>query len=189
MVSILDAHRQNKFESNIEIEVIISNKTNAEGIIHAKQMGYPVEIIPHINYNSREDHEREIIKLLEDRNIQLIVLAGYMRILSKYFVSNYQNKILNIHPSLLPSFPGLHAQRQAFEYGVKYTGVTVHFVNEEVDQGIIIMQEVLEIYPAETIEQLTLRMLEVEHHIYPKAIDLICSGKYSINGRILQRND
>ncbi|MCZ6684645.1 MAG: phosphoribosylglycinamide formyltransferase [Candidatus Dadabacteria bacterium] len=176
--AIIDADIQ-----TIEIAVVFTNNPDAYAIERAKKHNIQVEIIDHKNYKTREEYEKHIIDVLDPYKLNLIVLAGFMRILSTVFVRAYKNKIVNIHPALLPSFPGINAVRQALEYGVKYTGVTVHFVDEGVDTGPIILQSVVEIEDEDTEDTLLEKIHEVEHRIYPKAIELISSGEIEIIGR------
>jgi phosphoribosylglycinamide formyltransferase-1 len=168
---------------NVEIVVVVSNNPNAYAIERAKRHNIPVEVIDHRNYSSREEFEREIIKKLEPYRVDLIVLAGFMRILSPFFVRAYKSRIMNIHPALLPAFPGVNAVRQALSYGVKYTGCTVHFVDEGVDTGPIILQSVVPVYDDDTEEKLLERIHKEEHRIYPEAIRLFAEGKLHIEGR------
>lgn len=158
--------------TNAQIVVVISNKDSAGGIEIAKKNGIDTHVL---NYKSksREEFDREISAILKSYNVDLICLAGYMRLLSPWFTHEFENRILNIHPSLLPSFPGLNAQKQAFDYGVKFTGCTVHFVDELLDHGPIIKQAVVPVLPDDTVETLSARILEEEHRIYPEAIELI----------------
>ena len=176
--AIIDADIQ-----TIEIAVVFTNNPDAYAIERAKKHNIQVEIIDHKNYKTREEYEKHIIKVLGPYKLNLIVLAGFMRIFSTVFVRAYKNKIVNIHPALLPSFPGINAGRQALEYGVKYTGVTVHFVDEGVDTGPIILQSVVEIEDEDTEDTLLEKIHEVEHRIYPKAIELISSGEIEVIGR------
>ncbi len=176
--AIIDADIQ-----TIEIAVVFTNNPDAYAIERAKKHNIQVEIIDHKNYKTREEYEKHIIDVLDPYKLNLIVLAGFMRILSTVFVRAYKNKIVNIHPALLPSFPGINAVRQALEYGVKYTGVTVHFVDEGVDTGPIILQSVVEIEDEDTEDTLLEKIHEVEHRIYPKAIELISSGEIEVIGR------
>jgi len=176
--AIIDADIQ-----TIEIAVVFTNNPDAYAIERAKKHNIQVEIIDHKNYKTREEYEKHIIEVLDPYKLNLIVLAGFMRILSTVFVRAYKNKIVNIHPALLPSFPGINAVRQALEYGVKYTGVTVHFVDEGVDTGPIILQSVVEIEDEDTEDTLLEKIHEVEHRIYPKAIELISSGEIEVIGR------
>ena len=167
----------------IEIALVFSNKSDAYAIERAKTHNLPVEVIDHKSFESREDFDSEIVRLLEPYNLDLIILAGYMRILSPELVRAYKGKIINIHPALLPSFPGINSARQALEYGVKYTGVTVHFVDEGVDTGPIILQSIVEIEDRDTEESLLQKIHKVEHQIYPEAIELVSSGQIELNGR------
>ena len=176
--AIIDADIQ-----TIEIAVVFTNNPDAYAIERAKKHNIQVEIIDHKNYKTREEYEKHIIDVLDPYKLNLIVLAGFMRILSTVFVRAYKNKIVNIHPALLPSFPGINAVRQALEYGVKYTGVTVHFVDEGVDTGPIILQSVVEIEDEDTEDTLLEKIHEVEHRIYPKALELISSGEIEVIGR------
>ena len=176
--AIIDADIQ-----TIEIAVVFTNNPDAYAIERAKKHNIQVEIIDHKNYKTREEYEKHIIEVLDPYKLHLIALAGFMRILSAVFVRAYKNKIVNIHPALLPSFPGINAGRQALEYGVIYTGVTVHFVDEGVDTGPIILQSVVEIEDEDTEDTLLEKIHEVEHRIYPKAIELISSGEIEVIGR------
>ena len=167
----------------IEIALVFSNKSDAYAIERAKNHNLPVEVIDHKSFESREDFDSEIVRILEPYNLDLVILAGYMRILSPELVRAYKGKIINIHPALLPSFPGINSARQALEYGVKYTGVTVHFVDEGVDTGPIILQSIVEIEDRDTEESLLQKIHKVEHQIYPEAIELVSSGQIELNGR------
>ena len=168
---------------SVEIVVVVSNNPDAYAIERAKKNKIPVEVIDHRNYSSREDFEREIQKRLDQHKIDLITLAGFMRILTPLFIRNYKNKIMNLHPALLPSFPGTNAVKQALVYGVKFTGCTVHFVDEGVDTGPIILQAVVPIYDTDTEESLLERIHKEEHRIYPEAVRLFGEGKLRIEGR------
>jgi phosphoribosylglycinamide formyltransferase-1 len=176
--AIIDAHI-----NSIEIALVFSNNAEAYAIERAKNHNIPVEVIDNKSYQTREDFDRDILKRIGPYNLDLIILAGYMRILSTVFVRAYKGKIINIHPALLPSFPGINSGRQALEYGVKYTGVTVHFVDEEVDTGPIILQSIVEIDDTDTEESLLEKIHKVEHSIYPEAIKLVSSGQIEIVGR------
>lgn len=168
---------------SVEIVVVVSNNPDAYAIERAKQNKIPVEVIDHRNYSSREDFEREIQKRLDQYKIDLIALAGFMRILTPLFIRNYKNRIMNLHPALLPSFPGTNAVKQALMYGVKFTGCTVHFVDEGVDTGPIILQAVVPIYDTDTEESLLERIHNEEHRIYPEAVRLFGEGRLRIEGR------
>ncbi len=171
---------------NAEIAIVISNKSDAPGLQYAKDNNLKALFLNPKEYSDREQYDRAIVEILKKESIDLICLAGYMRIITKYFVDSFPNRIINIHPSLLPAFPGLDAQRQALEYGVKFTGCTVHFVDEKVDHGAIILQEVVEVLDDDTVETLSQRILQKEHIIYSKAIDLIVNDKVYIDGRVVK---
>src|SRR5438270_9635411 len=155
-----------------EISVVVSDQANAAGLAKAKERGIETLVIER-RRRTREEHDREIAEALRERSIDLVCLAGYMRILSRAFIDAYPGRILNIHPSLLPSFPGLDAQKQALEHGVKWTGCTVHFVDETLDGGPIILQRVVPVYHDDTVESLATRILEEEHKLYPEALALM----------------
>ncbi len=167
---------------NAEIAVVISDKQSAQGLIKANEKGIATLAIPR-HGRTREEHDAEIVAELKNRGVELVCLAGYMRLLSKDFIRAFPNQIINIHPSLLPSFKGLEAQKQAFDYGVKFTGCTVHFVDEELDHGAIIAQKVVEVINDDTAETLSARILEQEHALYVEAIAKIVPGNYEILGR------
>ena len=167
---------------NSEIAVVISDKADAQGLEKAKSRGIETLVIEK-NGRKRAEHDAEIIGELQKRNVELICLAGYMRLLSKEFVRTFPNKIINIHPSLLPSFKGLDAQKQAIDYGVKVSGCTVHFVDEDLDHGAIIAQKVVEVKDSDTPETLAARILEHEHALYIEAVTKIVEGNYKMRGR------
>ncbi|HET9804138.1 MAG TPA: phosphoribosylglycinamide formyltransferase [Candidatus Acidoferrum sp.] len=167
---------------NAEIALVLSNREAAVGIEKAKARSLATKIIPSKGLE-RETYDRMVVAALSEAKVDLICLAGYMRLLSPYFVAAFPQKILNIHPSLLPSFPGLEAQKQALDYGVKFAGCTVHFVDENLDAGPIILQSVVPIEDADTEETLSARILREEHKIYSEAVKLILDGKYKIQGR------
>lgn len=164
------------------IAAVISNKADAGGLEVAKRMGLEALVIPSKG-KPREEHDREVVAALQQRKVDLVCLAGYMRLLSPWFVQQFPRRILNIHPSLLPSFPGLEAQEQAFAYGVKVTGCTVHFVDEELDHGAIIVQKATPVLDTDDEHTLAARILEQEHVAYSEAINLVLRGKYEIVGR------
>jgi phosphoribosylglycinamide formyltransferase-1 len=178
---IIEAIEEGKIEGRISI--VISDNQDAFALKRAEQYNIDIRYINFKEFKNREDYDKEIIKTLEEKKIDLVVLAGYMRILTPYFINVYKNKIMNIHPALLPSFPGLHAQRQAVEYGVKISGCTVHFVDEGVDSGPIILQKAVEVKDNDTEESLAERILKEEHQIYPRAIQLFSQGRLIIKGR------
>ncbi len=168
-----------------EIAVVVSDKPGAAGLVKAAERGIEAIAIPRSG-RIREDHDRELVAALTERGIELVCLAGYMRLLSPFFIRSFPNRIVNIHPSLLPSFKGLDAQRQAFEYGVRITGCTVHFVDEELDHGAIILQKAVAVADDDTAETLSARILEQEHASYIEALRLICGGNYRIEGRRIE---
>ncbi len=165
-----------------EIAVVLSNREAAPGIERARARGIPTRVIPSKGLQ-REEHDRLVVAALEEQGVELVCLAGYMRLLSPYFIQKFPQRILNIHPSLLPAFPGLEAQRQALEYGVKVTGCTVHFVDENLDAGPIVAQAVVPVVDGDTVETLSARILAEEHRIYTQAVRLVLSGNYRIEGR------
>jgi len=167
---------------NAEIAVVISNKPYAPGILAAEERGLNAHVIQSKGL-SRAEHDKQIIACLREHNVDLVCLAGYMRLLSPEFIASFPQRILNIHPSLLPAFPGLDGQRQALEYGVKVTGCTVHFVDEELDHGAIIAQKTVPILPNDNEETLSARILEQEHICYTEAINMLLSGEFEIVGR------
>jgi len=178
MVAIVEAV-QSGVIPNSEIAIVISDKKSAEGLEKAKLRGIETKIITRKG-KTREEHDAEIVTELKNRGVELVCLAGYMRLLSSDFVRSFPNKIVNIHPSLLPSFKGLDAQKQAFEYGVKITGCTVHFVDEDLDHGAIILQKAIEVADTDTAESLSAKILEHEHALYVEALRKIVEGSYEI---------
>jgi phosphoribosylglycinamide formyltransferase-1 len=168
--------------ADARIAVVISNRTDAGGIQTAKRLGIETLVIPSKG-KQREDHDREVVTALQQHQVDLICLAGYMRLLSPWFVKQFPHKILNIHPSLLPAFPGLEAQQQAFAYGVKVAGCTVHFVDEELDHGAIIVQKSVPVLENDDEHTLAARILEQEHTAYSEAINLVLNREYRIVGR------
>ncbi len=167
---------------NAEIAVVVSNREGAPGIERARARGIPAVVIPSKGLE-REAYDRLVVTALEEQRVDLVCLAGYMRLLSAHFVKKFPNRILNIHPSLLPAFPGLEAQRQALEHGAKFSGCTVHFVDENLDAGPIILQAVIPIEDADTPETLAERILREEHRIYSEAVRIVLEGRYRIEGR------
>jgi len=172
--------------ADARISVVISNKAEAPGIAIARQSGLETLVIPSKG-RPRGEHDREVVGALKQHRVDLICLAGYMRLLSPWFVQQFPRKILNIHPSLLPAFPGLEAQEQAFAYGVKVSGCTVHFVDEELDHGPIIVQKMVTVLDNDDEHTLTSRILEQEHIAYTEAINIVLDGKFQITGRRLRR--
>jgi phosphoribosylglycinamide formyltransferase-1 len=165
-----------------EIAVVVSNREGAPGIEKAKQRKIATRVIPSKGLE-REVYDRQVVAVLNEHKVDLVCLAGYMRLLSPFFVASFPNRILNIHPSLLPSFPGLESQRQALEYGVKFAGCTVHFVDENLDAGPIVMQATVPVRDDDTEETLSSRILAEEHRIYTEAVRVVLEGKYKIAGR------
>jgi phosphoribosylglycinamide formyltransferase-1 len=172
--------------ADTRIAVVISNKEDAPGIITARQRGLNALVIPSKG-KPREEHDREVVAALKHHGAELVCLAGYMRLLSPWFVQQFPRRILNIHPSLLPAFPGLEAQEQAFAYGVKVSGCTVHFVDEELDHGAIVVQKTVAVLDSDDEHTLAARILEQEHVAYTEAINLILGGDFRIAGRRLAR--
>ena len=164
------------------ISVVISNRTEAPGIEVARQRGLNAVVIPSKG-RVREEHDADIVKALKDANVDLVCMAGYMRLISPWFVQQFPNRILNIHPSLLPAFPGLDAQAQAYQYGVKITGCTVHFVDEDLDHGAIILQKAVPVLETDDEHTLSERILEQEHIAYSEAIRIVVEGNYTMVGR------
>jgi phosphoribosylglycinamide formyltransferase-1 len=165
-----------------EIAIVLSNREGAAGIDKAEDRGIPTRVIPSKGLE-REPYDRQVVAVLREHGVELICLAGYMRLLSPYFVASFPNRILNIHPSLLPSFPGLESQRQALEYGVKIAGCTVHFVDENLDAGPIVLQAAIPVHDADTEATLSERILAEEHRVYSEAVRIVLEGKFKIAGR------
>ncbi len=165
-----------------EIAVVISNRPDAPGLEIARQLGLKAVALSSKGVG-REDFDQQVAAILDEHKVDLVVLAGYMRLLSGAFVRRYPLRIVNIHPSLLPAFPGLDAQHQAFDYGVKVAGCTAHFVDEHLDSGPIILQSAVPVLEADTAESLSARILVEEHHIYTEAIRLVLSGRWNLEGR------
>jgi len=175
--------RVTKGEIKAKIALVVSDNKDAYALTRAKTAGIETFVLSPEGFKSREDYDKEILKELKKKEVELVVLAGFMRLVSSHFVSQYKNKIINIHPALLPSFKGTHGIKDAFEYGVKRTGVTVHFVDRELDHGPIILQEAVEIKENDTIDTLEKKIHEIEHKLYPKAIKLFVKGKLKVESR------
>ena len=169
---------------NAGIAVVISNQSDAAGIESALRLGLTTKIIPSKG-KQREEHDREVVAALQQHRVDLVCLAGYMRLLSPWFVQQFPRRILNIHPSLLPAFPGLEAQEQAFAYGVKVAGCTVHYVDEELDHGPIIVQRAIPVLDTDDEPTLAANILEQEHIAYSEAINIVLEGRFEIEGRRL----
>jgi phosphoribosylglycinamide formyltransferase-1 len=180
MLAIIEAVEQGRLDA--EVALVISNITTAAGLEKARQHGIETLAVSHKGL-AREEHERLVVAELKARNVELVCMAGYMRLLSPYILSEFPQRVLNIHPSLLPAFPGLEAQHQALDYGVKISGCTVHFVDENLDHGPIIKQTAVPIYDDDTEETLSARILSEEHRTYVEAVAVVLSGKYKIEGR------
>ena len=167
---------------NAEIAIVLSNREGAPGIDRARARGLTSRVIPSKGLE-REAYDRQVVAALREASVELICLAGYMRLLSPYFIAAFPLRILNIHPSLLPSFPGLESQKQALEYGVKFAGCTVHFVDENLDAGPIVLQAIVPVDDHDTEGTLSARILKEEHRIYTEAVKIILAGNYKIEGR------
>lgn len=181
MTAIVDAVQQGEIP-NAGVAVVISDKRDAAGLDKARERGVETVVIERAG-RRRAEHDAEIVEKLRAHGVELVCLAGYMRLLSPGFIREFPNKIINIHPSLLPAFPGLDAQKQAFDHGVKITGCTVHFVNEDLDAGAIILQKAVEVLDDDTADTLSARILEQEHGLYIEAIKRVVSLSYRTEGR------
>ena len=179
--ALLEACEEGTLDANICL--VVSNKKNAGGLAHAEAYGVPSRVMSHIGYESREAYENELIGVLEETGADVIVLAGFMRLLTGHFLAAFPNRVINIHPSILPAFPGVDAQRQAFEYGVRVSGCTVHFVDEGTDSGPVIDQAVVPVLPGDDRDTLAARILTQEHRILPRALSWLVSGRLEIRGR------
>ena len=166
-----------------EVAVCVSDKSKAPALARARELGIPFRVVKKSDFADRAGFESAIGDVLDEHGVDLVILAGFMRLLSPYFVRRFQGRILNIHPSLLPAFPGLDAQKQAWEYGAKVSGVTIHFVDEGLDSGPVIFQYPVYIGDAKTSEEAAARILEYEHRFYPLVIDLVAAGAYRLEGR------
>jgi len=171
-----------------EIAIVISNREDARGLLRAAERGIPARVIPSKGVE-REAYDRLVVAALKEARVDLVCLAGFMRLLSPYFVAAFRGRILNIHPALLPAFPGLEAARQALDYGVKFSGCTVHFVDENLDAGPIVAQAIVAIEPGDTEETLAARILREEHRIYTEAVRLVLFGKFRIEDRRVLPSD
>jgi len=179
--AIINAVKSKKIKANLK--VVISDKADAFALTRAQKAKIPGVYINPKDYSNRESFDRKTLEYLKEFDIDFVVLAGYMRLLSAHFIQQYPNKIVNIHPALLPSFKGVRGIEDAFAYGVKVTGVTVHFVNEQMDAGAIIAQETVKISPRDTLESLGRKIHRVEHKLYPEVIDCLLRGKANLSGR------
>lgn len=175
--AIIDAASRGEIKAKVSL--VVSDKNGAYALTRAKKAGIETFVLSPKDFKTREDYDKEVIKELKKRNIDLVVLAGFMRLVSPYFVREYRNKILNIHPALLPAFKGTHAIKDAFDSGVKETGVTVHFVDEALDHGATLLQEAIVIGKSDTLDMLEEKIHKIEHKLYPKAIQMFIEGKLS----------
>jgi phosphoribosylglycinamide formyltransferase-1 len=182
--AIIDAIADRKL--NAELSVVISNSPDAAGLSRAKKAGVETVVLDHRDkstFATREDYDRELARLLKTRGVRLVCLAGFMRVLTQPFLNEFPDAVVNIHPSLLPAFPGTNAQYQAWEHGVKWTGATVHLVTTELDGGPIVLQETVPVKDSDDVDTLAARILEREHHLYPLAIQTLLNGGWRIEGR------
>ena len=181
LAAILAARQAGRIPAPISL--VVSNVPDAPGLEHARGHGVRCEVVDHRDSKKREEHDRKVATLLHEEAITLVCLAGYMRLLSPWFVREFAGRILNIHPSLLPAFPGLHAQRQALEHGARISGCTVHVVDEGLDSGPILLQAAVEVRDDDDEESLSARILEAEHRAYPEAVRLFCEDRIVVDGR------
>ena len=179
--SIMDACERGDVDGTVA--VVISNTADAYALKRAENKAVPTVVVPHSAYPDRESFDRELIQVLEEHQVDLIALAGFMRVLTSGFLKEFPGRVINIHPALLPSFPGLGVRQKAIDHGVRFSGCTVHFVDAGVDTGPIIIQAVVPVYPDDSEEELKDRILKLEHRIYPKAIQLMAQGRVEIVGR------
>lgn len=185
--AIIDAIERGALPARIRL--VVSNRPDAYGLVRARNHKLPTAVVPHADFPSREAFDRRMVELLKQHGVELVVLAGFMRLLSSVFVRAFPQRILNIHPALLPAFPGLHAQRRAIEHGVRISGATVHLVDEKMDHGPIIMQAAVPVYADDTEARLRARILDQEHRIYPVAIKLFVEGRVQVEGRTIRLQD
>ena len=173
-----------------EIRIIFSNTSDAYGLVRAKRHSLPTAVLSHTDFETREAFDQAIVAVLKDNDVELVALAGFTRLLSPVFIRAFPQRILNIHPALLPAFPGLHAQHQAVARGVRIAGATVHLVDEHMDHGPIVMQAAVPVYPDDTQDSLSARILIQEHRIYPAAIGLFAEGRVQIqDGKVIVRDE
>jgi phosphoribosylglycinamide formyltransferase-1 len=184
--ALIDAINDGRLDATIA--VVISNRADAAGLERARRAGIDTLVVDHRGWPSREDYDRALVRELQARAVRVVCLAGFMRIFSREMLDAFPNAILNIHPSLLPSFPGLEPQRQALDYGVQITGATVHLVTSELDGGPIVLQSAVPVLEDDTVETLSSRILVEEHRIYPVAIQMLLDGDWSVQGRTLVRS-
>lgn len=179
--SIMEACERGEIDG--EVSIVLSNVEGVYALERARSRGIPIRVVSHAEYPDRESFDRELAEVLRGYRVDLVALAGFMRVLTPTFLRQFPGRIMNIHPALLPSFPGLHVRQKAIDYGVRFSGCTVHFVDEGVDTGPIIIQAVVPVFPQDTEEVLKERILKLEHRIYPRAIQLFAQGRLTIEGR------
>lgn len=179
--SLIDAVERGELDATIA--VVVSNNPAAGGLERARRAGIPTQVVEHRGWPSRDHYDQALVETLRGHDVALVCLAGFMRRVGRGFVSAFPNAILNIHPALLPSFPGVDAARQAVEHGVKVSGVTVHFVTEELDGGPIVLQRAVEVLDDDTPESLAARILVEEHRVYPEAVRIVLDGRWTLSGR------
>lgn len=179
--AIIDRCREGSIRA--EIALVLTNKPGAGAIERAQKAGIPTACIDHREFAQRQDFDEAMVGALREAGVELVVLAGFMRIITQVFLDAFPERIINIHPALLPAFPGLHVQQQALDYGARFSGCTVHFVDSGVDTGPIIIQAIVPVLPDDTADTLAARILEQEHQIYPRAIQLIAEGRVHVDGR------
>jgi phosphoribosylglycinamide formyltransferase-1 len=179
--SIIDAVEAGTIDGRIAC--VISNRSDAFGLERARKHGIPALVINHREHPTREDYDATLVATLREHGVELVVLAGFMRIITPVFLDAFPHRVLNIHPALLPAFPGIHAQRQAVEYGVRFSGCTVHFVDSGTDTGPIILQSVVPVMPGDTEDSLSARIRVEEHRLYPEAVRLFCQDRLRLDGR------
>jgi phosphoribosylglycinamide formyltransferase-1 len=179
--AILDAVKEGRLEARVG--VVVSNRGDAQGLKRAEKAEVPTAVIDHKAFSSREAFDERVLEELRKYEVDVVCLAGFMRLLSPVLVRAFPNRIMNIHPALLPAFPGLHGQRQALEYGTKVSGATVHIVDEKLDHGAILLQAAVPVRDDDTEESLSARILKEEHHLYPEAVGLLLDGKFRFEGR------
>ena len=185
--AIIDASERG--EIHCRVGVVISNKADAYGLVRARNHGIPTEVVDHRSFESREAFDARLVEVIRSAGAELVCLAGFMRVLTPVFLRAFPHRILNIHPALLPSFPGTHGPAQALRYGVRFSGCTVHFLDEGVDTGPIIVQAVVPVHEDDTEETLAARILKEEHRIYPMAIRLFLEGRLTVEGRKVVTKD
>lgn len=184
MISLVEAMQSGRIDA--EPVLVLSNRPDAAGLEAAARLGVPTRAIDHREFKPRRRHDEAVVAALREHEVDLVCLAGYMRLITTSFVEAFPDRILNIHPSLLPAFPGLDAQRQAIDYGVRYAGCTVHFVDEQTDHGAIVLQAVVPVEPGDDADRLSARILEQEHQLYIRAVELWAAGRLRLDGRTVR---